>query len=446
MKEVRHCRRHPLTISEDSSSRRGPVSSITVSCVCGWFHKLTDPYDSRQLTLNAKAVLGMKLIGKGQKSLGLLCAMMDLLPGLGPRSFSTYVSKLLVSSSDLVRKDQLDSVQELRAFSISGKLFTPPPPPPQPMVHDDSKSNKEANDESSGSDDDKLEESRSDNDLDDVSDVETELSEVDSDRDGDSNSQNHDDQSDSDLGDPTVSEVPPNVWITEPLDITVTFDGTWSKRGFTALYGVFVVMSWDTGRVLDTHILSKHCIRCTHKRKLLGLSDGVENSEEFNAWFEWHKDECTLNHSGSSSAMEVGGALVLWKRSIEHLNLRYVNMVSDGDSKAISSVQKAKPYGDDCPVMKYECVGHVQKRVGAAMIKLKRNPPTEMVEVVVEKAVKARKATKNRPAIAAKPLSQRQWHAKYGSVALVELQKENIRNCSNTMAMPYVSTQVTWRV
>ena len=106
--------------------------NITVSCVCGWFHKLTDPYDSRQLTLNAKAVLGMKLIGKGQKSLGLLCAMMDLLPGLGPRSFSTYVSKLLVSSSDLVRKDQLDSVQELRAFSISGKLFTPPPPPPPP--------------------------------------------------------------------------------------------------------------------------------------------------------------------------------------------------------------------------------------------------------------------------------------------------------------------------
>ena len=132
VKEVRHCHRHPLTISEDSSSRRGLVSSITVSCVCGWFHKFTDPYDSRQLTLNAKAVLGMKLIGKGQKSLGLLCAMMDLLPGLGPRSFSTYVSKLLVSSSDLVRKDQLDSVQELRAFSISGKLFTPPPPPPPP--------------------------------------------------------------------------------------------------------------------------------------------------------------------------------------------------------------------------------------------------------------------------------------------------------------------------
>ena len=31
------------------------------------------------------------------------------------------------------------------------------------------------------------------------------------------------------------------------LDITVTCDGTWSKRGFTAMYGVVVVASWETG-------------------------------------------------------------------------------------------------------------------------------------------------------------------------------------------------------
>ena len=33
------------------------------------------------------------------------------------------------------------------------------------------------------------------------------------------------------------------------LDITVTCDGTWSKRGFTALYGVVVVASWDSGQL-----------------------------------------------------------------------------------------------------------------------------------------------------------------------------------------------------
>ena len=34
--------------------------------------------------------------------------------------------------------------------------------------------------------------------------------------------------------------------------IVVTCDGTWSKRDFTALYGVVVVTSWESGKVLDT--------------------------------------------------------------------------------------------------------------------------------------------------------------------------------------------------
>ena len=43
------------------------------------------------------------------------------------------------------------------------------------------------------------------------------------------------------------------------LDIAVTCDGTWSKRGFTATYGVVVVIAWDTGEVLYFQILSKRC-------------------------------------------------------------------------------------------------------------------------------------------------------------------------------------------
>ena len=42
-------------------------------------------------------------------------------------------------------------------------------------------------------------------------------------------------------------------------DITVTCDGTWVRRGFQSLYGVVVVASWDTGKVLDVEVLSKHC-------------------------------------------------------------------------------------------------------------------------------------------------------------------------------------------
>ena len=35
------------------------------------------------------------------------------------------------------------------------------------------------------------------------------------------------------------------------LDSNVTCDGTWAKRGFQTLYGVVVVASWKTGKVLD---------------------------------------------------------------------------------------------------------------------------------------------------------------------------------------------------
>ena len=79
--------------------------------------------------------------------------------------------------------------------------------------------------------------------------------------------------------------------------------------------------------------------------------------------------------------MEAAGALVLWKRSVERLNLRYVNVISDGDSKSIKALQEAQPYGEDVRIEKYECVGHVQKRVGKAFIDLMKKPPTETVTV-----------------------------------------------------------------
>lgn len=43
---------------------------------------------------------------------------------------------------------------------------------------------------------------------------------------------------------------------TDVLDIAVTFDGAWSKRGFTSLTGAFFVISLDTGEVLDYHVIS----------------------------------------------------------------------------------------------------------------------------------------------------------------------------------------------
>lgn len=66
------------------------------------------------------------------------------------------------------------------------------------------------------------------------------------------------------------------------LDVKVTCGGTWSRRGFTAMHKVFMVISWDTGQVLDFEVMSKSCTACSQQ---LG-------EEEFDVWLNGHREEC----------------------------------------------------------------------------------------------------------------------------------------------------------
>ena len=45
----------------------------------------------------------------------------------------------------------------------------------------------------------------------------------------------------------------------DPVDVGVSFDGTWQRRGFTSMNAADVVISIDTGRVLDVDIMSRFC-------------------------------------------------------------------------------------------------------------------------------------------------------------------------------------------
>ena len=56
-----------------------------------------------------------------------------------------------------------------------------------------------------------------------------------------------------------AAELMKDVTEDQVLDITVTCDGTWARRGLHSLYGVVVVLSWKIGKVLDVEVLSKHC-------------------------------------------------------------------------------------------------------------------------------------------------------------------------------------------
>ena len=102
------------------------------------------------------------------------------------------------------------------------------------------------------------------------------------------------------------------------VEVGVTYDGTWSSRGFTANYGIGFVISADTGQVLDYEFCSQFCQLCEKK------------PDADDEWKLCHKSVCTKNHFGSSKSMEAKAAERLWGRSIAY-TMRYKWMVCDGD-------------------------------------------------------------------------------------------------------------------
>ena len=84
----------------------------------------------------------------------------------------------------------------------------------------------------------------------------------------------------------------------------------------------------------------------------------------FQDWHESHNQQCAINYTGCSGAMEVVAVCSLWRR-LEARGLCYTGFLSDGDSKAYNAVIKLEVYGG--PVVKEECVNHVHKRMGTAL-------------------------------------------------------------------------------
>ncbi|GFW90472.1 uncharacterized protein TNCV_77061 [Trichonephila clavipes] len=100
------------------------------------------------------------------------------------------------------------------------------------------------------------------------------------------------------------------------VECGISVDGTWQRRGYSSMNGCVAALSVDTGKVVDIEIMSSYCPTC---RKISKMPRSIE-SETFAA---------------------------------DH------GFISVKDT-----------YGKDS-VTKYECIGHVQKRVGARLRKLK---------------------------------------------------------------------------
>ena len=143
------------------------------------------------------------------------------------------------------------------------------------------------------------------------------------------------------------------------LDIGVSFDGTWQKRGHSSHNGAGAVIDLLTGLPIDSEVLCNFCYKCTTGPK--------ETEADYGNWAENHKPNCQKNYDGSANSMETECARRIWSRSIKTFSLRYMTMVSDGDSKSHKELVKSKVYGEERTIEKEECVNHVAKRMGAAL-------------------------------------------------------------------------------
>ncbi len=92
---------------------------------------------------------------------------------------------------------------------------------------------------------------------------------------------------------------------------------------------------------------------------------------ELQEWKTKHAPDCCRNFDGSSKSMEQEAAKRMWGRSLKRHNLRYTEMLSDGDSTAYKAVVELKPY-KDIPIEKLECINHAHKRMGTALRKLSK--------------------------------------------------------------------------
>ncbi|GFW43324.1 uncharacterized protein TNCV_2923721 [Trichonephila clavipes] len=73
----------------------------------------------------------------------------------------------------------------------------------------------------------------------------------------------------------------------EIIDVSVSYDGTWQKRGHTSNLGLGIIIDILSGLVLDFEVLSKYCHNCV----VAGRDMGVD-SAEFHIWQKGHADEC----------------------------------------------------------------------------------------------------------------------------------------------------------
>ena len=120
------------------------------------------------------------------------------------------------------------------------------------------------------------------------------------------------------------------------LDIGVSCDGSWQRRGFSSLNGVVTVISIDSGKVLDIEAMNRSCKACCLKKTSM--------AKDPLGYADWRNSHiCKYNYQGSVGGMESVGATRIFQRSVDKHNFRYKEFLGDGDSKSFCSIKNIYP-------------------------------------------------------------------------------------------------------
>ena len=148
-------------------------------------------------------------------------------------------------------------------------------------------------------------------------------------------------------------------------ECAVSFDASWHRRGHYSNQGFAAAIDADFGKVLDYSLYDRVCFSCSKWPE----SRRSSCPEEYEDWWQAHKDRCASNYQGTSQSMESSGAIDVWRRSIATHNLAYSTYIGDGDSSSFKNLLQSDPYDGHVPIRKEECIGHVQKRLKKRLMK-----------------------------------------------------------------------------
>ncbi|GFU00080.1 integrase catalytic domain-containing protein [Trichonephila clavipes] len=153
-----------------------------------------------------------------------------------------------------------------------------------------------------------------------------------------------------------------NLTYEEFLTVCIQIEGILNSRQLCPLSS----NSDDLDVLTPAHFLIGRSMTSVVEPNLIELKENV-----LKKWQRITRLDCKRNYVGSSGAMELQGASKIFQQSLSLHNARYITYLGDGDCKAFDALKKKNIYGNEYPIEKLECIGHVMKRMGTRFRRLK---------------------------------------------------------------------------